>query len=65
MDLPFLQFSCFKVVLFLAEFVNFMTMVVTKISSCWVNTTGRQGIRQLGISFGCIFLLFSNNSSQG
>ena len=65
MDLPFLQFWCFKLVLFLAEFVNFMTTVVTKVSSCWVNTTGRQGIKQLGISFGSIFLLFSNNSSQG
>ena len=38
---------------------------VTKISSCWVNTTSRQGIKQLGISFGSIFLLFSNESSQG
>ena len=29
---------------------------VTKISSCGVNTTSRQGIKQLGISFGSIFL---------
>ena len=29
---------------------------VTKISSCRVNTTSRQGIKQLGISFGSIFL---------
>ena len=65
MDLPFLQFSCFKLVLFLAEFANFMTTVVTKISSCSVNTSSRQGIKQLGISFGSIFLLFSYNSSQG
>ena len=28
---------------------------VTKISSCQVNTTSRQGIKQLGISFGSIF----------
>ena len=30
---------------------------VTKISSCWVNTTSRWGIKQLGISFGSSFLL--------
>ena len=29
---------------------------VTKISSCWVNTTSRQGIKQLGISFVFFFL---------
>ena len=28
--------------------------VVTKISSCWVYTTSRRGIKQLGISFGSI-----------
>ena len=39
--------------------------VVTKISSCQVNTTSRQGIKWLGISFGSIFLLFSNKSSRG
>ena len=39
--------------------------VVTKISSCGVNTTSRQGIKQQGISFGSIFLLFSNKSSWG
>ena len=33
--------------------------VVTKISSCRVNTTIRPGIKQLGISFGSIFPLFS------
>ena len=38
--------------------------VVTTISSCQKNTTSRQGIIQLGISFGWIFLLFSNESSQ-
>ena len=39
--------------------------VVTKISSCQVNTTCRRGIKRLGISFGSIFLLFSNKSSRG
>ena len=39
--------------------------VVTKISSCQVVTTSRQGIKRLGISFGSIFLLFSNKSSLG
>ena len=29
--------------------------VVTKISSCRVNTTSRRGIKRLGISFGSIF----------
>ena len=38
---------------------------VTKISSCRVNTTSRQGIKQLGISFGSICLLFSYATSQG
>ena len=38
--------------------------VVTKISSCWVQTTSRQGIKQLGISFASVFLLFSYESSQ-
>ena len=39
--------------------------VVIKISSCRVNTTSRQGIKHLGISFGSNFLLFSNKSSRG
>ena len=39
--------------------------VVTKISSCRVHTTSRRGIKQLGISSGSIFLLFSNESSRG
>ena len=39
--------------------------VVTKISSCRVNTTSTWGIKQLGISFGSIFRLFSYDSSQG
>ena len=44
---------------------NSTIRVVTKISSCRVNTTSRRGIKQLGISFGSIFLLFSNKSSRG
>ena len=39
--------------------------VVTKISSCRLNTSNRQGIKQPGISFGSIFLLFSYESSRG
>ena len=38
--------------------------VVTKISSCQVNTTSTRGIKQLGISSGSIFLLFSNKSRR-
>ena len=38
---------------------------VTEISSCYVNTTSARGIKQLGISFGSIFLLFSYGSSRG
>ena len=41
------------------------TRVVTKISSCRVNTTSKWGIKWLGISCGSIFLLFSNKSSRG
>ena len=40
---------------------NKMARVVTKISSCWVNTTSRQGIKQLGVSFGSVFLLYSRS----
>ena len=39
--------------------------VVIKVSSCRVNTTSRREIKRLGISFGSIFLLFSNKSSRG
>ena len=49
-------------VIFLEQFT---TRVVTKISSCRVNTRSRRGIKRLGISFGSIFLLFSNKSSRG
>ena len=38
---------------------------VTNISSCQVNTTSTWGIKQPGISFGSIFLLFSYESSRG
>ena len=38
---------------------------VTKISSCRENTKSTQGIRQLGISFGSIFLLSSYEKSWG
>ena len=33
--------------------------VVTKISSCWVNTTSRRGIKQLGIFLVLFFFCFS------
>ena len=39
--------------------------VVTKISNCGVNTTSRGEIKQLGISFVSIFLLFSYESILG
>ena len=42
-----------------------LSRAVTKISSCRVNTTSKQGFKQLGISFGSIFLLFSCESSRG
>ena len=38
---------------------------VNKISSCRVNTTSGRGIKQLGISIGSIFILFSFESSRG
>ena len=38
---------------------------VTKISSCPVNKTRKQGIKLLGIFFGSIFLLFFYESSRG
>ena len=34
------------------------SLVVTKISSCGLNTTSRQGVRQLGISLGSSFFYF-------
>ena len=36
----------------------FSSRVVTKISSCQVNTRSRRGIKQLGILFGSIFFYF-------
>ena len=38
---------------------------VTKIISCQVITSSRQGIKQLGISFGFILILFAYESSYG
>ena len=38
--------------------LSWWTRVVTKISSCRVNTTSRRGIKRLGISFGSIFFYF-------
>ena len=40
-------------------------MAVTKISSCWVNTTSKQWIKRLGISFDFVFLLVSYECSWG
>ena len=49
--------------------LNYLQMTVwravTTMSSCQVNTTSKRGIKQLGISFGSIFLLFSPESSWG
>ena len=42
----------------------FIRRDVTKISSCRVNTTSRRRIKQLGISFGSAFSLFSYESSR-
>ena len=36
-----------------------------KISSCWVNTASRWGVKQPETSFGSIFLLFSHESRRG
>ena len=45
--------------------IKYELRVVTKISSCQVNTTSRRGIKQLGVSFGSpIFLLLSFESSR-
>ena len=41
-----------------------MSTAVLKISSCQANTTSRQGIKHLRISFGSIFLLLSYDSSR-
>ena len=38
---------------------------VTKISHCRVNTTSRQGIKQLGISFGSTFFYFPMQLAGG
>ena len=49
---PYIIFSTFN---------QLNARVVTKISSC----QGRWGIKQVGISFGFIFLLFANESCWG
>ena len=36
----------------------FRARVVTKNSRCWVNTTSRRGIKQLGVSFSSFFFSF-------
>ena len=56
-SLSLLLFSCHSVLLTIR--------VVTKISSCQGNTKGTQGIKQLGISFLSMFLLFAYESSWG
>ena len=61
----FRQISLSDFFKFCRSFKIIVARVVTKISSCQVNTTSRRGIKQQGISFGSIFLLFSNKSSQG
>ena len=35
-----------------------------RFQSCWVNITSRRGIKQLGISSGSIFILFSSEISR-
>ena len=57
----------FRKFLFWFQYWHFLSFcgAVTKISSCRVNTTSRQGIKQLGISFGQTFLLLSYESSGG
>ena len=54
-----LGFSCVPFLSLLLCEYDTCCRVVTKISSCRVNTTSRRGIKRLGISFGSIFLLFS------
>ena len=56
--------SSLVVVSFLRKNIYFeSTRVATKTSSYRVNITSRQGIKQLGISFGSTFLLLSYESS--
>ena len=42
-----------------------MYRVVTKISSCRVNTTSRRGIKQLRVSFGSFFFYFPLKVARG
>ena len=61
-----LPFHCFRFFWLIVKFPDFsLSRIVTKISSCRVNTKCRRRIKQLGISFGSIFLLFSNKSTWG
>ena len=48
----------------MATFASLFGAVI-EISSCQVNTTSRWWIKELGISFGSIFLLISCGSSEG
>ena len=48
-------FTTFSVGSTFSKSTSNQTRVVTKISSCRVNTTSRRGIKRLGISFGSIF----------
>ena len=47
------------------HFNNSIIITIQSVSNCWVNTTSRWGIRQLGISFGSIFLLFPMKVTLG
>ena len=63
------QFCCYSAHLEMCLYNNIIDTkycrVVTKISSCRLNTASRQGIKRVGICFGSIFALFSNKSSRG
>ena len=59
------DFIQMKNLLDFGKFTNAAGNHTTKIISCQVNTSSRQGIKQLGISFGCILILFAYESSYG
>ena len=60
-----LTFHCFRFFWLIVKFPDFSpSRIVTKISSCRINTKCRRRIK-LGISFGSIFLIFSNKSTWG
>ena len=48
-----------------AQCYDSVIRAVAKISSCRVNTTSRQGIKQQGISFGSIFYYFLLKVARG